>query len=133
MKPSNEEHDPYALYVRAHRHHSMMWVGPEPTDVIGQLALSIGKQDGCASSRLGARVVLKSRNELMAEIAKLNGTDHMNPMKTLVLELLDVAEGMRDFLRSGSDLHNNNDIDSVDDLRDRLKDAQARVKEMKIE
>lgn len=66
MKPI-DDHDPYALYVRAHRHHCMTWVGPEPKDAVGQLALSIGKRDGYASGW-----VFKNRAELMVEIAKLN-------------------------------------------------------------
>lgn len=56
------------------------------------------------------------------------GADHdspsMDPVKKLVLELLEVAEGLEDFTPGSAYLHPN-DIDRVEDLRKRLKDAQA--------
>lgn len=56
----------------------------------------------------------------------------MDPVKKLVLELLEVADGLEGFTPGVSDLHPN-DIDRVEDLRKRLKDAQALADELGIE
>lgn len=62
-----QDHDIYALYVRSYRTSGMTWIGPEPIDAPGQLAIAFGKSDG----RLGG-VALKTRAELVRAIAKHN-------------------------------------------------------------
>lgn len=68
---STEEQDPYALYVRAYRTYCMQWIGGEPKDAVGQLAIVLGKQDGGkAASAHGGE--MKTRAQLLATIACYN-------------------------------------------------------------
>lgn len=66
-KQQNEEHDPYSLYVRSYRTWCMTWLGPEPNDAVGQLAIALGKKDAATGGH-----GLRTRAQFEEEIAKFN-------------------------------------------------------------
>lgn len=63
--------DVYPLYLRAWRSARAceMYVGSEPSDSAGQLALALGAVDGRASNRVGGNDKFKTREQVLVEIA----------------------------------------------------------------